>query len=60
MEVLRGPQGTLYGRNATGGAINIVTKRPSDELSATLSGSRSKPFEVAYAEPVYSDVRQYR
>lgn len=39
IEVLKGPQGTLFGRNATGGLIHVITKDPSTEFGGKLEGA---------------------
>jgi iron complex outermembrane recepter protein len=65
IEVLKGPQGALYGRNAIGGAISIVTRPASDEFEARLRvGADSGPGYMAQGSvsgPLGdSDVWKYR
>ncbi len=60
IEILRGPQGTLFGRNTLAGAINIVTKRPDprDELSGSATLSLGNFETYAARASVYAPVSE--
>ncbi len=59
LEVLRGPQGTLYGRNATAGVVNMVSARPTDQFEAMLSADvgnyKSRRLEGMVNIPIVDD-----
>jgi iron complex outermembrane receptor protein len=59
VEVLRGPQGTLYGRNATAGVVNLVSAKPSDQFeamaSADIGNYGNRRFEGMLNVPVLDD-----
>ena len=58
-EVLRGPQGTLYGRNATAGVVNLITAKPTDQFeamaSADIGNYNNRRFEAMVNIPIEDD-----
>ncbi|MFZ5609584.1 MAG: TonB-dependent receptor [Pseudomonadota bacterium] len=61
LELLRGPQGVLFGRNATGGSLNIISKAPSDELEGTfgvtIGNLERRTFSGTVSGPLSDRVR---
>ena len=65
IEVLRGPQGTLYGKNTLGGAINVITRQPGNDFEVRGNASYAGPDDswgasAAISAPIVTDVLSVR
>lgn len=54
IEMLRGPQGTLYGRNTESGVLNIVTRQPGNKFQGTIKGS------LGYYDTSHANIPEYK
>jgi len=61
VEILRGPQGTLYGRNAIGGTVNVISVRPTEDFYAEVRGIVENygftNFQAAVSGPIVDGLR---
>lgn len=55
IEVIRGPASTLYGADALGGVVNIITKKVGDEWSGSITHSRTHQTNDAFGEDITTD-----
>ncbi len=64
IEILKGPQGALYGRNAIGGAVNIVTRQPTNEpegwVQAGIGNGSRRKISAAASGPIIDDTLLFR
>ena len=64
VEVLRGPQGTLFGKNTTAGLFNVVTKQPTDEYTGEVAVEYGEfdrqHYSLAVGGPIVKDVVNFR
>jgi len=61
VEVLKGPQGTLYGRNTTAGLVDFITNRPTDQIEASITGEwgnyQTHNVEGFFSAPINDSLR---
>jgi iron complex outermembrane recepter protein len=64
IEILRGPQGTLFGKNATAGVVNVITKDPTADFAGSLSAELGEPerrrVEVGIGGPLVTGLLNFR